>query len=161
MGKLGWFMSLTYTVTSPPCEGEPSGTIGEGSKKNENALGLQPSTEQDLPMREKIWNSHANSKCLLLSVTKSLKVELAPLEVIINLGQFLRLCCASIMSHFDFVSKFTALLICRQNQQTRLRSWTMICTSLGGLPHLMLYVYDCIYTEVLKSVDWEFVLILC
>ena len=34
----------------------------------------------------------------------------------------------------------------------------MICTSLGGLPHLMLHVYDCIYTEVLKSVDWEFVL---
>ena len=26
MGKLGWFMSKTYTVTSPPREAEPVGT---------------------------------------------------------------------------------------------------------------------------------------
>ena len=26
MGKLSWFMSLTETVTSPPREGEPTGT---------------------------------------------------------------------------------------------------------------------------------------
>ena len=26
MGKLGWFMSKTYTLTSPPREGEPVGT---------------------------------------------------------------------------------------------------------------------------------------
>ena len=27
MGKHGWFMSQAYTVTSPPREGEPAGTI--------------------------------------------------------------------------------------------------------------------------------------
>ena len=27
MGKLGWFMSLTLTVTFPPREGEPAGTM--------------------------------------------------------------------------------------------------------------------------------------
>ena len=26
VGKLGWFMSKTYTATSPPREGEPVGT---------------------------------------------------------------------------------------------------------------------------------------
>ena len=26
MGKLGWFISKTWTATSPPCEGEPAGT---------------------------------------------------------------------------------------------------------------------------------------
>ena len=32
VGKLGWFMSLTSTVTSPPLEGE---LIGTGHKHNE------------------------------------------------------------------------------------------------------------------------------
>ena len=27
MGKLGWLMSLTQTTTSPPGEGEPTGTF--------------------------------------------------------------------------------------------------------------------------------------
>ena len=27
MGKLGWFLSLTQTTTSPPHEGEPAGTL--------------------------------------------------------------------------------------------------------------------------------------
>ena len=27
MGKLGWFMSRTQTLTSPPREGEPAGTL--------------------------------------------------------------------------------------------------------------------------------------
>ena len=30
VGKLGWFMSKTLTVTSPPREGEPVGTCETG-----------------------------------------------------------------------------------------------------------------------------------
>ena len=26
-GKVGWFMSKTYTASSPPHEGEPAGTV--------------------------------------------------------------------------------------------------------------------------------------
>ena len=33
VGKLGWFMSRTQTLTSPPREGEPAGTI-RGRRKD-------------------------------------------------------------------------------------------------------------------------------
>ena len=37
VGKLGWFMSKTQTLTSPPREGEPAGTEREREREREKA----------------------------------------------------------------------------------------------------------------------------
>ena len=38
VGKLGWFMSKTYTATSPPREGEPAGIQTESMNERINDL---------------------------------------------------------------------------------------------------------------------------
>ena len=64
MGKLGWFMSRTQTLTSPPREGEPAGTTMKTSAQwcrvdtsyfTRNCMGdsWRPGTSYSFPYRSK------------------------------------------------------------------------------------------------------------
>ena len=42
MGWHGWFISLTYTITSSPCEGEPAWIIRSGKRPKDREKGKKP-----------------------------------------------------------------------------------------------------------------------